>query len=336
MITQDGNFITGFVKQCFDAGLSEDETTLLYDAAVWREDLKDPDFNKGFKQASEDGGLNPFSVMSPTAKGVGGAGAGAAIGTGIGGLIALSKGKLGLGKRLLGFGASAGAAGGVTGGIVGSTLGKGGKKPEEWVPDYLVPGMSDVKSHTGGGGNVFDSMSGYADIGGAATAAATTSGNAVQPVLYGRQLTQELSSLEKQMASLEAGMSSGEGLSGALSNRRIQSQLDALENRRSKLMRGIGDTYNGVRQDQARSAKTIAARLAAVEGEIESRSGRAGDIAAWLEATRSGTPGDLPGRLWNKVVGAEQTASNLSYEMQRLQEERKRLLALQSRVGGML
>ena len=335
---EDGNFIVGFVKECFDRGLSEDQTMILYDAAVWRDNLKDPDFHAGFKEASDAGRLNPFSVMGDKTRDFSkGSLVGGVLG-GIGGLAALRKGKLGLAKKMM-FG---GAAGAPVGGLINMGIGAGSRAaeragiPEEWAPDYLVPGMDAVNKVKKQTGNAFSGMSGFTNMGDAAGAATSTAGQYVQPVAMGRQLQQEVASLDKQMETLRSGMSSGEGLSGALSNRRIQSQLDTLAKKRDSLMRGIGDAYNGVRQDQATSSKSIADRLAGIEGAIESRSGRAADAAAWLEATRGNSLGNLPARLWNKVVGAEGNASDLSYELERLRDERERLLDLQGRVGGML
>lgn len=348
MITQDANFISGFVKQCFDQGMTEDETVLLFDTASSREELKDPDFYEGFKQAcdkhaSADGKLNPFSVMNPTLKSVG---TGSILGSGLGllgGAAALRKGRVGSAKKLLTRTTGAGAG---IGGVAGAAHNKLQdwkeriSRPDEWAPDYLVPGQDSSAGQTtgapSGSGNAFSGMTGFAGMDRATNTGGQTQ-NTVQPVAMGQQVAKEIDSLDKQIETLRGGMTSGGELSGSLSNRRIQSQIEKLEDEKDGLMRTLGNTYNSVRRDQARSGTSIAQRLRAVEQEIESRSGRAGDAAAWLEATRSGRGlGALSGRLWNKLVGAESSASGLSYELERLRDERQRLLDLQSRVGGML
>jgi hypothetical protein len=108
------SFIRGFVKQCYNSGLSESQAEAALNAWALREQLEDPDFRTGFdKRASTlDKLMQGWDSMGRT-------GQGAVVGGGAGALAGL----LGGGKHKLRNALLGGGAGAVLGGTAGHYLG---------------------------------------------------------------------------------------------------------------------------------------------------------------------------------------------------------------------
>jgi hypothetical protein len=120
------SFVRGFVKQCYQSGLTEDQAEAALQAWGLREQLEDPDFRAGFNKEA-----NTLQRLTEAWNGLGRTGQGAVVGAGMGGLGGLLFG----GKNRFRNSLLAALAGGGAGGLAGRYLGTSAASPTATATD---------------------------------------------------------------------------------------------------------------------------------------------------------------------------------------------------------
>lgn len=196
---------------------------------------------------------------------------------------------------------------------------------DQWLPDNMSPDGVRGRSQPGApgaaqaggsfGGNrrppsPYDPVSSF-DVNGAGAVGGAVGGAAASP-------------LDQRMSALESQMDRSGTIDAALHNNRIRKQMADLE--RQRVRENADASIHGGRHSaqMARAGNSIAEKLKQVTRAIETREGRAGNAAAFME--RNGGPTTLSNflpQMLGKALGTEAGGQQISAELQELYRARQ-------------
>lgn len=232
---------------------------------------------------------------------------------------------MGPGNSRLAWGAGLGGAAGAAANIKYDLFsGYGHQVPamDHWLPDNIsasgLPGTSNAQAPSQGGSSSIsrNPSSPYDPIGSfdVNTTAGATAGLGSAPLS---------NPVDTRIQDLRNQMDNSGTIQGALANNRLRKQIADLE--RQRVDTSSLNSINGGnrRSELAHAGQSIADKLFEVERAIKDRESRAGHAAAWMERTGGPTTiGNMLPQLWNKVVGNEAGAQQISAELQQLYRSR--------------
>lgn len=341
-------YIEGFVKHCYEAGLDEEHTAALHHYAHTMELLEtDANFRAGFetelsKQAGDSWNqTSSFFNPSPEEKGtavgaIGGGIVGALKGAFRGAVKGGIKGHGGI-RSLLGAGIGA-----VTGGLGGNYVGHNwmahpgsGASPESvFIPPYMRGGGSDPSNANT---NVFQDNTGAH---GGEVSSHSTGGAGVRMdgdmsrVLTGQN--DQVSAINKQMETSRTNAEAAlriPGLAGSTQARMLNKQIADLAEQKSKILYNSNGMIGGMRRDQNNSLESIDNAVSQNQRALHERSGRASGMDEWY---RTHPNGGMLFNAFNWLTGADQRAARMLAEQQALEENNRMLGQQRSGISGML